>query len=160
MEKLFLYDAASVSTDTLLIMKRKGYTCKALTKDPGFFWQSIFELEEDGVFVLLSHGDNNGPMMVEGSDNAKCKNIDLKKFSEILNEKRLKLYLLSCHTGVHPCETILRENNVSFVAPKGMAVFGTVNQEVINVLSKDGNTYPGWVGPLCPNRASKALYLP
>mgnify|MGYP006974269731 CR=1 FL=1 len=37
MNKLFLYDDGSVTSDTLRIMRRKGYSCQPLTEDPDFF---------------------------------------------------------------------------------------------------------------------------
>ncbi|AZT39657.1 hypothetical protein ELZ88_24290 (plasmid) [Salmonella enterica subsp. enterica serovar Karamoja] len=157
MRKLFLYDTGSVTHDTLRIMRKKLYTCSPLTKSPDFFWQSISELEDNGIFVLLSHGDNNGPLAVEGDVG---KDINLNRFSEIINTKKLTLYLLSCHTGLPPCETILTTNNVTFVAPKGKAVFRTVGDEVIYIYSKNGETNPGWAGSLQPDRENKPLNLP
>lgn len=157
MSKLFLYDQASASTDTLTVMKKKKYVCKALTNDPDFFWQSISALEPSSIFVLLSHGDKNGPLAVAGTTG---EDIDLNRFSEIIKNKKLALYLLSCHTGLEPCGSILTENKLNFVAPKGEAVFQTIGSEQISVFSKDGTTFPGWTGPLSPNRPNKALPLP
>ena len=157
MAKLFLYDDASTTRDTLRVMTRKGYTCTALTENADFFWDSMSELEENSIFVLLSHGDKNGPLAVAGTEGD---DIDLDRFSDIISDNNLTLYLLSCHTGLDPCGTTLSGENLNFVAPKGTAVFQTVGDETINVLSKDDQTYPGWTGPLSPSRASKALSLP
>ncbi|ENE4240220.1 hypothetical protein ABNH60_003431 [Salmonella enterica] len=158
MNKLFLYDKDSVTTDTLRIMRtKKGYTCLPLTDDPEFFWSSISTLQKGDVFVLLSHGNKNGPLAVEGCYGD---DIDLKMFSNVIKEKNLSLYLLSCHTGCDPCGKILTDNGVNFVAPLGLAVFQTVGSETINILSKEGDIYPGWAGPLCPGRGVTPLSLP
>lgn len=157
MSKLFLYDSASASTETLNVMRRKGYTCNALTNDPNFFWQSLSGLGNNSIFVLLSHGDKNGPLAVEGTVGD---DIDLTRFGNIISQRNITLYLLSCHTGLDPCGATLTQHNLTFVAPKGTAVFQTVGTETINVFSKDGEVYPGWAGPLSPNRPNKALSLP
>ncbi len=157
MSKLFLYDKASTSTDTLTVMRRKGYICKALTADPNFFWNTISEFDNYGIFVLLSHGDENGPLAVAGTQGD---DIDLDAFSDLILQKGLTLYLLSCHTGLDPCGSILSQKGLDFVAPKGTAVFQTVGAEAVNVFSKDGGAFPGWVGPLRPSRPNKPLSLP
>ena len=157
MAKVFLYDTASTTVDTLRVMRRKGYVCTALTNDPAFFWQTISAIDNKSIFVLLSHGDKAGPLAVEGNVGD---DIDLERFSKIILEKELTLYLLSCHTGLDPCGSTLLRNKLNFVAAKGTAVFQTVGDEVITVLSKDDDTFPGWAGPLSPNRPNKALYLP
>ena len=157
MNKLFLYSVGSVTSDTLRIMRRKGYSCQPLTEDPDFFWTSISALKNGDVFVLLSHGNERGPLAVRGDEGD---DIDLTKFSKDISEKNIKLYLLSCHTGLPPCETILTANGVNFVAPLGLAVFETVGEDMINIHSKEGQTNPGWAGRLSPGRATKSLFLP
>ncbi|WP_139281205.1 hypothetical protein [Serratia plymuthica] len=157
MSKLFLYDQDSASTDTLTVMRKKKYVCTALTNDPDFFWQSILALEPSSIFVLLSHGDKNGPLAVKGTVGD---DIDLTRFSDIIKKNKLALYLLSCHTGLDPCGSTLTKNGLNFVAPKGAADFQTIGSEQISVFSKDGTTFPGWTGPLSPNRSNKALSLP
>jgi len=157
MSKLFLYDPASVTRDTLAIMLRKGYQNVALTNDTDVFWKAINGLADGSIFVLLSHGDKNGPLAVAGNVGD---DIDLEVFSDLINKKQLTLYLLSCHTGENPCGATLEQNKVDFVAPKGYADFKTTGNETITVESKEGDKYPGWAGPLAPNRASKSLSLP
>lgn len=157
MNKLFLYDENSVLPATLGLMNRKGYTCWPLSENSDFFWQSISKLENGAVFVLLSHGNESGPLAVKGD---KGHDIDLNKFSSVIKEKNLLLYLLSCHTGRDPCGKTLTDNNVQFVAPLGLAVFQTVGTDMINIHSKEGKINPGWAGPLSPDRATKPLFLP
>ena len=157
MTKLFLYDPASTTSDTLTVMRRKEYICTALTNDPDFFWTTISNLAAGSIFVLLSHGDENGPLAVAGTEG---EDIDLNRFSTLILNNNLTLYLLSCHTGLDPCGSTLTQKKLTFVAPKGTAVFQTVGSETINVYSKDDDTYPGWAGPLSPSRPSKALSLP
>lgn len=158
MKKLFLYDAASITAETLAVMRRKGYTCIKLTADPEFFWGQIRTLEDMDVLVLLSHGDANGPLAVAGNEGG---DINLKQFGKLISEKKLQLYLLSCHTGENPCANSLSDAKAQFAAPLGNAVFKTTGNETVTVLSKDGETFPGWAGELAPKgRASKPLSLP
>lgn len=157
MAKLFLYDPNSVTRDTLTVMRRKGYQLVALTADPDVFWNAIAALGEGDTLVILSHGDNDGPLAVAGNVG---EDIDLARFVDLVKEKKLSLYLLSCHTGQNPCGTTLTEGGLQFVAPLGTAAFQTTGDETVNVYSKNGSTYPGWAGPLSPSRASKAVSLP
>lgn len=159
MNKVFLYDPASVTKNTLTVMKRKKYVLLELTDDPGFFWQVLDNLKMGDTFVLLSHGDKNGPLPIRGD---KGKDIDLIRFATVLSKKSITLYLLSCYTGVDPCLSTLLKYKVHFVAPIGKAVFETVGDESIQVFSKNGNTFMGWAGSpdLTPGRANAALYLP
>ncbi len=158
MTKLFLYDRESTTADTLRVMNRKGYTCKALTNNADFFWSEVEKLQTSDILVLLSHGDHDGPLAVAGQMGD---DVDLVRLGGIVKQKSLKLYLLSCHTGLPPCATTLLSEGVPFVAPMGYAVFQTVGDEVVNVASKENDTFPGWAGPLSPpGRASKMLSLP
>ena len=159
MNKVFFYDPDSITKDTLTVLKRKKYICIALTDDPDFFWSTLLKLKEDDIFVLLSHGDKDGPLPVKGQYGI---DIDLKKFAAILNKKTITLYLLSCFTGNDPCASTLLDLGVDFVAPKGNAVFKTIGDETIDVTSKEGNKFPGWAGTekLTPDRPNKALSLP
>ncbi|TRU92415.1 MAG: hypothetical protein EWV75_20550 [Microcystis wesenbergii Mw_QC_S_20081001_S30D] len=157
MSKLFLYDPDSVTKDTLIIMGRKGYNCTELTEDSQFFWNTMNSLNNHSTFALLSHGDGNGPLPVRGTSGD---DINLDDFSQVVSNKDLKLYLLSCHTGNDPCGTRLLDAGITFVAPKGAAEFRTAGTDTVTVMSKDGDTFPGWCGPLSPDRASKAIYLP
>jgi hypothetical protein len=155
--KLFLYDLASVTKETLRVMARKKYTCTPLTDDPKEFWKQLESLTEGSTFVLLSHGDKKGPLEVKGTSG---KDIDLAKFAERVFKKKLTLYLLSCHTGNDPCAQALTKGSVTFVAPIGAAVFQTTGDETVSVYSKEDSKFPGWAGTLAPNRANKAISLP
>ncbi|MDE3250370.1 MAG: hypothetical protein KGO82_17035 [Bacteroidota bacterium] len=159
MNKIFLYDPASVNPDTLHIMKWKKYVLLELTDNPKDFWLVLDKLGMEDIFVLLSHGDKNGPLPVRGD---KGEDINLDRFAKLLNEKRITLYLLSCYTGQDPCSAILLERKVHFVAPIGKAEFQTVGNESIQVFSKTGKEFMGWAGSkgLTPVRASAALSLP
>ena len=156
MPKLFLYDPDSTNSDTLRVMRRKGYICMPLTNNPDFFWRAISDFQS-GVLVLLSHGNEYGPLAVAGNQG---NDIDLDRFARIIKANDLTLYLLSCHTGQDPCGSTLGSKGLEFVAPKGCAVFRTIGDEKIDVFSKDDDSFPGWAGPLGPSRASAALSLP
>lgn len=157
MSKLFLYDPASVTKDTLTVMARKGYDCVQLTDDPNDFWKQLESLTDGSTFVLLSHGDKNGPLEVKGTSG---NDIDLAKFALRVFKKKLTLYLLSCHTGNDPCAQTLTKGSVTFVAPIGTAVFQTTGDETVSVYSKEDSKFPGWAGTLAPSRASKPISLP
>lgn len=155
MDKVFIYDPASVTADTLRVMQRKGYTCIALDADPQTFWDAIAATAATGVLVILSHGDENGPLAVAGTVGD---DVDLAALAAAVGGRRF--FLLSCHTGQNPCGATLTAAGLTFVAPLGTAVFETTGDETVTVKSMDGSEYPGWAGPLAPNRSNKALSLP
>ncbi|HVW99432.1 MAG TPA: hypothetical protein VHA52_03190 [Candidatus Babeliaceae bacterium] len=157
MAKVFLYDPAETTKDTLAIIKRKGYTCVELTDDPDVFWNTVENLGEGDVLALLSHGNANGPSDVTGTEGD---DIDMDRFCEAMTDHNIELYLLSCNTGQDPCGETLSDNGVRFVAPKGCAVFTTVGTDQVLVYSKSGGEYKGWSGPLAPTRDNKSLSLP
>lgn len=157
MEKIFLFDEYSINKATLQIMNRKGYQCIALTDNPNFFWDTIDAIPQGSVFVLLSHGDGNGPLAVRGD---RGRDIDLGEFSRRIRAKGLTLYLLSCHTGLNPCGDYLLRAGLDFAAPVGEAVFKTIGTDIITVYSQDNGRDQAWVGPLSPGRLGKPLQLP
>lgn len=158
MNKVLLYDKTSTSSATLTIMKCKGYCCKALTEDPVFFWNSISELKINSILVLFSHGDENGPSAVEGTEGG---TIDVERFSNTLKERNVKLYLISCNTGSGNCGSALQKAKIDFVAPTGKAELQTIGSETINVFSRNPKKGShAWIGSLSPKRATHALSLP
>ena len=130
-------------------------------------WEQINNLDNEGVFVLLSHGNKNGPLGVAGDTG---NDIDLDRFVRDIGGKNIYLYLLSCHTGQDPCGAKLMNGTPiigNLAAPKGAAAM-TASGDSVTVVSKDGTTFPGWTGrgqgphgkSMVPSRPTKPIDLP
>ena len=160
-KKVFLYSDDAADKDARAAFKAKGYELVPLTADKKGFWSGVEKVENNGHFVLLSHGDKNGPLMVKGTEGSDMTDADIKTLCDILIGKKATFYCLSCHTGLDPFAGKMAKTSCLFVAPKGFAVAESSSAGV-NVYSKEDGKYPGWSGSgsLVPNRATKPLNIP
>lgn len=102
MRKLFLYcPETAAHLDGMLTYfgsSNKNFTCVALEGQPEFFWDRINELDPGGTLVVLTHGDEGGPLLVKGNDGPPFTPLnDIHRLGMAL--ENASLYLLSCHTG-------------------------------------------------------------
>ncbi|WP_246793641.1 hypothetical protein [Burkholderia perseverans] len=161
--KLFLYSNDAANADTLRMFRNKGYDAVALTSDPAFFWQQIDKVASGGYLTIMSHGDSNGFLMVEGTSGKDMTDAEITSFGGKLKTANVTLYLLSCHTGSDPFCAKLTKTSCKFAAPKGYALANGTSQSlsVLSVTDPKASplTYPGWGGDpaLYPNRPNKAL---
>lgn len=144
-QKVFVYCSETASQDTIASFKRRGYETKPLGEDPDIFWSIVVQLEEGSVLVLLSHGDENGPLLVRGDEGDDMSDDDIKLLGEHLLLGKISLYLLSCHTGKNPFFDKLAATGASFAAPLGYASVES-GVGVCNAYSKEGSSYKGWKG--------------
>lgn len=169
--KMFLYCRITTKASTVKIFRNKGFFNRTLDGDPRTFWTSLEMIQDGGTLVLLSHGDGGGPLLVEGRDGNSITEEETVDLARTLQRKRIKLYLLSCHTGGGRFFRILSEyDHIQVVAPLGycstrqgedsVSVF-SVNVEGMeevdggNVVHATGRIeYLGWasLGGLLPAR--------
>jgi hypothetical protein len=162
-KKVFLCNKEA-DKDMVSFFKKKEYTVMVLTKEPKDFWTAVGMVDKGGYLALLSHGDEEGPLMVDGEMGDSMTKDDIQNFGKALVNANVTLYLLSCHTGNDPFFSALKATGCKFVAPLGFAktqssVAGTAVFSVEEGKAK--TTFPGWVGhsDLVPNRGTKPLNI-
>jgi hypothetical protein len=160
--KLFLYSDDAATRDTVGIFKNRGYSCVRLTDKAAFFWQQLGGLGKADILVLQSHGDDDGPLLVDGQRGDSMTEKEVGQLINMLVAKDISLYLLSCHTGRGQFARKLAEDaRAKWVAPVGFALVES-GAGVCNAYSVEGNVHHGWVGTLVPprHRLGKALSIP
>ncbi|ALK32741.1 hypothetical protein [Burkholderia plantarii] len=164
-KKLFLYSTDAATGDTQKMFKNKGYEVVALTNDPAFFWKQIDKIEDKGFLAIMSHGDDNGFLMVDGTSGKDMTDTEIDTFGTTLQKRGITLYLLSCHTGRDPFCAKLLKTHCRFAAPIGYAEVKSTSQSLSVYSVTDPKAvkveYPGWGGDpdLCPRRAASALNI-
>jgi len=164
--RVFIYCSETAGKDALTYFKKKDYVSCPLSDKPAYFWELINIVAENGVLVILSHGDENGPLMVAGTSGKDMTKEEIQKFGEILKTKKIALYLLSCNTGSGSFFNNLKDTGATFVAPLGYADVressAGLSAYSTNGKKDFGITYLGWNGNGIdsPNRASKPLVIP
>lgn len=144
-EKVFVYSSDSANQHTISIFRNRGYEPKALGDDDDIFWSILIQLEARSTLVLLSHGDENGPLLVRGNQGGDMSDEDITTLGEHLRLGGITFYLLSCHTGKDPFFTKLKATGATFAAPIGYASVES-GAGMCNVYSKEDKTFVGWVG--------------
>lgn len=159
-KKVFLYDPDSVPADALNMLGRLGFQCIKLTDDPGTFWLALASIDNDGSFVLLSHGNRDGPLMVAGDQGKDMTKSQVEALANTLVQGGVTFYCLSCHTANGDFFETVDESGAAFVAPIGYASFRTSSVSVdAYSVTADGKSYLGWAGTkgLVPTRKTKPL---
>lgn len=164
--RAFIYCPETAGKDALTYFKGKGYASYSLNEKPAYFWELIDIVAENGVLVILSHGDENGPLMVAGTSGKDMTKEQIQKFGGILKAKKVALYLLSCNTGSDGFFDTLKETGATFIAPlgyadvressAGLAAYSTNGKKELGI------EYLGWKGNGInpPSRSSKPLVIP
>ena len=162
-QKVFLYSDDVADKDMKAFFKKKDYTAVALTDDPQTFWTAIETVEKDGYIAVLSHGDEHGPLMVNGTTGAEMTDTQIQSLGSTLLKSNVTLYLLSCHTGLDPFLNKMTATKSQFVAPLGYAQTrsSSAGTYVYSVKTEKGDTYAGWAGSadLVPSRNTKPLNI-
>ena len=164
LKKIYLHAKPPKNDNLHKIFKNRRFKTVQLTKNKEVFWKQIEALEEKSILTLYSHGDKDGPLIIDGEegrpgdDLSRQENID--KFVKILSKKNAAFYLLSCHTGQSKLIKSLLENNVKCVAPNGYAKCGaTSDLKSIESIEKGprGDEASTWMGSdeLKPKRGNK-----
>lgn len=164
--RVFIYCPETAGRDALMFFKRKDYVCLPLNEKPAYFWELINTVSENGVLVILSHGDPDGPLMVAGTDGDDMTKEEIQKLGGILSAKKVSLYLLSCNTGGGTFFATLKDTGAKFIAPLGYADVRE-SSAGLSVYSTNGEKglaakYEGWKGNGIepPNRSTKPLVIP
>lgn len=161
MDKLFVYCDATASRPVVAAFRAKGFRLWPLTDDPAAFWTAIGTVEEGGQLVILSHGNENGFLMVKGDDGPDLTESTLQTFSMLMVLVDAEVYLLSCHSGTGIVEKVLRRNSVKFVAPKGYAEVAANSYTLtIKSLRSQNGSSAGWAAnEITPPRHGGMLYF-
>lgn len=160
MENIFLYCPESANREAVIYFNAKGYQPRELSDNDSFFWETVNSVDNNGILVLYSHGDSNGPLRVKGhgSDpgtaafNEESWDDDkIARFGGLLEGKNVTLILLSCHTGSGEFYDKLKQyfpdgGSRYLVAPKGYASIKSSNVSTgINSIKSENNTESaGW----------------
>jgi hypothetical protein len=162
MKYLFLYCPETANSDATNYFNSKGYQIAPLDEDPQTFWDWVTSVDQDGILVLLSHGDENGPLMVKGHKGKDMSAGQITDFGARLVLRNIRLYLLSCETGKGAFAGSLAATGATFIAPMGLAEF-KANSVGVAVHSRgETNKLLGWYshGIAAPSRNSKPLVIP
>jgi hypothetical protein len=127
-------------------------------------------VDQNGILVVLSHGSEQGPMMIagrEGNDNVVfMSDREIQNFGQHLVLQNITLYLLSCNTGrmtlADPNERTfaakLSDTNATFYAPDGYAKICTGGSVQFKVVEQDdGGGSASW---LCVKRQAISTLRP
>lgn len=160
-QKLLVYCPDSTNREALSIFTARGYRAIALTDDPKTFWESLNGVGISGTFVLYSHGDKDGLLVVKGTDGNSLTSEEISRFGNILAERNITLYLISCETGAGSFNENLAKTNAVYVAPLGSAKVESTSSSlmVYSVDPSDNHKKLGWVGNegLKPKALHKSL---
>lgn len=186
-DRVFLYCPETAGKDaasTESAMKNRGYRCVKLTDNSKTFWDTVNSVQQNGILILLSHGDESGPLMVKGNDGKDMTDEEINALGTNLVSKKIAFYCISCNTGIlgtikdkNGKETptfasSLCQTKAYVIAPNGKAkvnLFGSVSLSVIDTkTTSDGREQPGrWVEmkdgksrELTEYRAAKPLPIP
>lgn len=162
MKYLFMYCPETAISDTVNYFSGKGYSTAPLNDDPRTFWDWATAVDNDGVLVILSHGDADGPLMVKGKLGKDMTKSQIDEFGAILVQKKVALYLLSCLTGSGGFAKSLATTGAKFIAPVGNAEVEANSLRVTVYSRSDEGKASGWFsnGIDAPSRNSKPLVIP
>lgn len=161
MEKLLLFSPDAATPDTVSVFKARGFSCVQLTDKASFFWESLNGLDPGGKLALLSHGDENGPLLVKGQAGLDMTSEEVSTLGNFLRDRDITLYLLSCHTGSDKFfNQLANGREIKCAAPIGYAVVSS-GAGICNIYSKEGSDFVGWKssGGLMSARARKTTAL-
>ncbi|MFC5583049.1 hypothetical protein [Rhodanobacter terrae] len=162
MKYLFLYCPDTANGDATNYFGNKGYQTAALDKNPQTFWDWVTSVDQDGILVLLSHGDETGPLMVKGHNGKDMDADQIREFGAHLVQRNISLYLLSCETGKGAFAASLAATGATFIAPIGYAEFKSNSVGVAVHSRGDKNELLGWFsnGINAPRRNASPLVIP
>ncbi|MGN6229202.1 MAG: hypothetical protein ACTHNM_17390 [Dyella sp.] len=162
MKHLFLYCPDTVNSDGTNYFSGKNYQTAPLDDDPQTFWRWVTSVDEGGILVLLSHGDETGPLMVKGHRGNDMSDTQIQEFGAHLTLRNIRLYLLSCETGKGAFAEKLAATGATFIAPVGYAEFKTNSVGVAVHSRGEGSKLLGWYahGIEAPSRNAKPLVIP
>jgi len=161
-EKLFLYCPQTAPLAVVTIFGNRGFVAAKLTQNADDFFAGVNSVNQHGVLVLFSHGDQNGPLMVSGTVGENMSVDQLNALTDRLHDHGITFYCLSCYTGAEGTfSNALGAADINWVAPIGAANVKS-SSETIQVFSTDkkgGDA--GWAGTqdLFPSRKVKGLQI-
>ena len=136
---VFIYSPDAAAPGTRTIFKNRGYTLCALTDDPNVFNGYVGSVAKDGCLVIMSHGNKDGFLKVQGHDGNTDQELNAancEAFGKDLHRRGITLYLLSCHTGAGAFFKALEGTGVSCIAPIGYAEVQLIGGKTLQVFSK------------------------
>lgn len=136
---VFIYSPDAAYAGTRAAFKNRGYTLCALTDDPNAFDAYVASVAKDGFLVIMSHGDENSFLKVQGQDGGEGQEVNaanVEAFGKNLHGRGITLYLLSCHTGGGALFTTLADTGLPCIAPIGYAEVQLIGGKMLQVFSK------------------------
>ena len=157
MAGFFIYSSREGTADVRKLALNRGYRLCPLNDDPATFWGYIAEAAAGGdPVIIVSHGNANGPLMVDGEYGADMTHAEILALGTVLAAGCCELFVLSCHTGGGAFWNALITTQVSAVAPGGACSFGNVFDQAFVVKSVDpGEVYVTAIPPQSMGRGSR-----